>query len=102
MLPPKGCDSAPEVARTFPGHDQRPDGLPAPFGGTSRQWALVPMGENKPSDALSLASSIEIRCSITGGNPQVFLLSSFLLPHCHGASLMSLGDPLFSTFTTGC
>ena len=39
---------------------------------------------------------------LTGGNPQVFLLSSFLFPHCHGVNLMSLGDPLSSTFTTDC
>ena len=39
---------------------------------------------------------------LTGGDPQVFLLSTFLFPHCHGVSLVSLCDPLSSTFTTGC
>ena len=30
------------------------------------------------------------------GDPQVFLLSTFLFPHCHGVSLVSLCDPLSS------
>ena len=39
---------------------------------------------------------------LTGGDPQAFLLSPFPFSHCHGVRLVSLCDPLPSTFTTGC